>query len=331
MATIKEVAKRAGVSFKTVSRVLNGYPNVSEKTRVKVLKAVKELDYRPNVAARSMRTGYTRSIGFITDEIATQPHAGNIIRGAQRAAWLNDYILFVVNTEQDPEIEKHAINMMLERRVDAIIYAAWYHRAVDPPQELYKIPCVLVDCFVPDKSITSVVPDEVQGGRDATEQLLSKGHRRIGFINNEEPIPATFGRLEGYKQALEAHSIPYDDSLVLSAKGDSTNGYDVMSEFLNLADPPSGVFCFNDLIAMGAYDAIRERGMKIPDDIAIIGFDNLELIAANVYPALTTMQLPHFEMGQWAIEYLFKNRDNFGHLSPIHHVIECPLVSRNSI
>lgn len=331
MATIKEVAEHAGVSFKTVSRVLNDDPNVAPKTRAKVLQAIKALDYRPNVVARAMRTGKSRIIGFITDEIATQPHAGNIIRGAQREAWRNEYILFVVNTEQDPKMETQAINMMLERQVDAIIYAAWYHRAVEPPEAINKVPCVLVDCFVKDRSITSVVPDEVQGGREATEQLLANGHRRVAFINNVDPVPATIGRLEGYKQALATYNIGYDDSLVVAANSDSSNGYDMASELLDLAEPPTGIFCFNDQTAMGAYDAIKERGLRIPHDIAIIGFDNLELIAASVYPALTTMQLPHFEMGQWAIKYLLDNENKFDHITPIQEMIDCPLVNRQSI
>ena len=330
MATIKEVAEYAGVSFKTVSRVLNDSPNVAPQTRVKVLEAVEVLGYRPHVAARSMRTGKTNIIGFITDEIATQPHAGNIIRGAQQEAWQHEKLLFMVNTEQDPKMEKQAIQLMLEHRVDAIIYAAWYHRPVKPPPEIYDVPSVLVDCFVEDKSITSVVPDEVRGGREATEELLTKGHRRVGFINNEDSIPATAGRLLGYKQALAAYDIAYDENLVFTTRGDSINGYDCTMALLGQTEPPTAIFCFNDQLAMGAYDAIKELGLRIRKDIAIVGFDNMELIAASLYPSLTTMQLPHYEMGQWAVRYLIENEHNFDNLQPSHNLIECPLVRRES-
>ena len=331
MSTIKKVAEHAGVSFKTVSRVINNSPNVSEATRNKVLQAMDELDYRPNIAARSMRTGNTRTIGFITDEIATQPHAGNIIRGAQRAAWQRDHVLLIVNTESNPDLEQHAIDMMFERRVDAIIYAAWYHQVVQPPRELYDIPAVLVDCFVDDFSLSSVVPDEIRGGRDATELLLSKGHRRVGFINNEHDIPAKVGRLAGYKEALQNYDIPFEPSLVVQAKSDSSDGYDKVNVLLDLPDPPTGVFCFNDSVAMGAYDAIKERGLRTPDDIAIVGFDNLEVIAAHLYPKLTTLQLPHFEMGKWAIDYLLDEKHDLHRLPNIQHKIECPLILRDSV
>ena len=331
MATIKEVAEYAGVSFKTVSRVLNDSPNVSLETRARVLEAIDKLGYRPNVAARSMRTGKTNIIGFITDEIATQPHAGNIIRGAQQEAWHHEKLLFMVNTEQDPKMEQQAMQMLLEHRVDAIIYAAWYHRPVQPPPELYDVPSVLVDCFVEDKSITSVVPDEVRGGREATLELLEKGHQRVGFINNEDPIlPAAVMRLEGYKQALASHNIPFDDNLVVTALSDSTNGYDCAMQLLQLPEPPTALFCFNDQMAMGAYDAIKALGLKIREDIAIVGFDNLEIIAASLYPSLTTMQLPHYEMGQWAVRYLLENQHHFDELEPTHNLIECPLVRRES-
>lgn len=331
MATIKEVADYAGVSFKTVSRVLNDSPNVSPKTRAKVLEAIEKLGYRPNVAARSMRTGKSQVIGFITDEIATQPHAGNIIRGAQREAWQHEKLLFVVNTEQDPKIEEQAIRMMLERQVDAIIYAAWYHRRIEPLSALYDVPSVLVDCFVEDKSITSVVPDEVRGGREATLELIAQGHRRIGFINNEDPdLPAAVMRLEGYKQALATHNLLFDDNLIVTAPSDSSDGYNCAMELLQREHPPTALFCFNDQMAMGAYDAIKELGLKIRNDIAIVGFDNLEIIAASLYPTLTTMQLPHFEMGQWAVRYLMEHEHNFNKQKPIQHMIECPLIRRES-
>ena len=264
MTTLKEVAEHAGVSFKTVSRVANDSPNVAEKTRQKVLQSMRKLGYRPNLAARTMRTGKSQLIGFITDEIASEAHAGNVIRGAQRAAWEHEKLLFVVNTEQDPKIEKRAFQIMLERRVDAIIYGTWYHREVKPPPEIYEVPCVLVDCFVSDNSITSVVPDEIRGGREATTALLESGHQRVAFLNNIDPVPATFGRLEGYKQALENFNIPFDDNLYLQSKGDSRRAYEGGLQLLEQANPPTAIFCFNDQMAMGVYDAVKNNGLTYP-------------------------------------------------------------------
>ncbi len=330
MTTLKQVAEHAGVSFKTVSRVLNGDPNVSPDTRAKVQDSIKALDYRPNMAARSMRTGKSQIIGFITDEVATGPFAGNIIKGAQHEAWQHEKLLFVVNTESDPKIEQKAIAMMLERRVEGILYGTWYHREATPPAMLSEIPTVLVDCFVSDQSLPSVVPDEVRGGREATTALLEKGHRRIGFLNDGNPVPASKGRLMGYQQALANFGVVYDEALVVLGSGNASSGYDCALNLLQREDRPTAIFCFNDRMAMGAYDAIRKLGLRIPKDIAVIGFDNLEIIAAQLHPTLSSMQLPHYEMGQWAVRYLIDCADETGNLQPIQHYIECPLIERQS-
>lgn len=330
MTTLKQVAEHAGVSFKTVSRVLNRDPNVSPDTRAKVLDSIKALDYRPNMAARSMRTGKSNIIGFITDEVATGPFAGAIIKGAQHEAWQHEKLLFVVNTESDPKIEQKAVAMMLERRVEGILYGTWYHREVTPPAMLSEIPTVLVDCFVSDQSLPSVVPDEVRGGREAITTLLEKGHRRIGFLNDGNPVPASKGRLMGYQQALANFGVAFDESLVVLGSGNASGGYDCALELLQRDDRPTAIFCFNDRMAMGAYDAIRKLGLRIPKDIAVIGFDNQEIIAAQLHPTLSSMQLPHYEMGQWAVRYLIDCADETGNLQPIQHYIECPLIERQS-
>jgi LacI family transcriptional regulator len=196
---------------------------------------------------------------------------------------------------------------------------------------------VLLDCFVEDASLASVVPDEADGGYQATTYLIEHGHRRIGYINHVEDIPAQRLRLQGYRSALEAHGIPFDAELVVERYSEPKGGYDGMMTLLNLPNPPSAVFCFNDRSAMGAYDAIRQRGLRIPQDIAVIGFDNQELIAANLYPGLTTMQLPHYEMGIWAVEYLLSELDAAGkdeaaaERSPPQVLLKCPLVVRDSV
>lgn len=332
MATIKQVANRAGVSFKTVSRVLNNDPNVANATRERVLRAIEELDYRPNLAARHMRTGRSQIIGFITDEIATTPFAVNIVKGAQHQAWLNDKMLLVMNTERDPEIEARAIRMMLERRVEGIIYATMYHRVVTPPDIIREVPTVLLDCYCEDRSLPSVVPDEVYGGCVATEVLIKNGHRRIAFVNVdfERHYPAAAGRLEGYRQTLEAHGIPFDEALVLYGNTMADQGYKHTLTLMNLPEPPTALFCGTDRTAMGAYDALKELGLCIPDDIAVIGFDNQELIAAYLRPALSTMALPHYEMGEWAVHQLMEHPQDPLE-NPVQAKIACPYVERKSV
>jgi LacI family transcriptional regulator len=335
--TIHDIARHAGVGVGTVSRVLNGHPSVSAGTETNVRKAIEELGYRPAVAAQTLRTRRSNVIGFITDEIATSPHAGQIMRGAQEAAWQGGKILFLVNTQWDSELERAAIEMMIDRQVDGLIYATMYHRLVTPPDAIKLLSTVLLDCFTEDASLPSVVPDEFDGAYQAVKLLIERGHRRIGFINHTNPIPAQCLRMQGYRAALEANGIVFDADLVIERYSEPKGGYDGMKILLNLPQPPSAVFCFNDRLAMGAYDAIRQQGLRIPQDIAVIGFDNQELIAANLYPGLTTMQLPHYEMGIWAVEYLlagFGATDGYDATAVRalpQVLLKCPLVLRDSV
>jgi LacI family transcriptional regulator len=217
MATIYDVAELAGVSPKTVSRVLNDEPYVRDKLRRRVLQAMEELEYRPKFSARQMRTQKSEAIALITDEIAITPYAVGIIHGAFKEAWNHHKLLLIVNSERDAEIEKDFIKMMLERQVEGIIYATMAHRQAVLPQALQEIPTVLVNCFDADRSLFSVVPDEVQGGYTATKLLLTKGHRRVGFINDPDENPGAGGRLQGYKKALQEFAIPFDPDLYAQA------------------------------------------------------------------------------------------------------------------
>lgn len=326
-----DVADSAGVSQTTVSFVLNGRDDISisDETKDRVWAAARDLGYRPNAMARSLRFSQSQLIGLVSDEIASTPHAVQIVLGAQDAAWENDRFLLMVNTGGNQSIKDAAVPMMLEHRVDSIIYATMYHRVVNPPPEVREVPCVLLDCYVADRSLPSVVPDERQGGRTAVDTLLQRGHRRIGFVNNIDTIPATAGRLAGYREALAAYGVLFDDSLVRRALSDSSGGYAGTMELMQLAEPPTAIFCFNDRMAMGAYDALRKLGRSIPDDVAVIGFDDEELIAAHLYPPLTTVKLPHYEMGRWAVNFLMQYAGTTP--PPIQHVIECPLVTRASV
>ena len=330
--TIGDVARLAGVSPTTVSFVLNDVAgsHISEPTRTRVRASVRELRYRPNATARLLRTDQSYTIGFVTDEIASTPFAGDVIKGAQEAAWEAGKILMIVNTGENREIEESAVGMMLERRVEGIIFAAMYHRAVEPPADSREVPTVLLNCYSEDGTWASVVPDEVSGGRTATEVLLGKGHERVGFINLPPGIPAAVGRLQGYKRALEARGLPFDDSLVRNGDGTARSGYRLAAGLIRAPDPPTAIFCGNDPMAMRGYEALKERGLRIPEDVAVVGFDNQELIAAHLRPALSTVALPHHEMGRWAVEYLI-DRAARGVTPPARHAIGCPYVGRESV
>ncbi len=330
--TMTDVAKLAGVSQTTVSFVVNNIPDkgIPEDTRQRILDAVKELGYRPNAFAKNLRSQHSHIIGLLTDEILISPHAGKIIQGAQNAAKAAGKIILLSNTEGDPELENAELETMLEHQVDGLIYATMFHRVLNPPEALSEIPAVLLDCYDAGRTLPSVVPDEVHGGLTATAHLLEKGHRRIGFINNVTDVPSVRGRLDGYRQALQTHDIPFRETLVRSGNSTAENGYHSTKQLMQSEFRPTALFCYNDQIAMGAYDALRELGLSIPDDVAVMGFDNQELIAPYLRPPLSTMQLPHYEMGQWAIEHLLQLIGPKGNNEPVQHTLKCRYIERLS-
>ncbi len=326
---MNDVAKLAQVSRTTVSFVINNSPEAKAipiETQKKVWEAVRELGYRPNITAQNLRAQRSNTIGFISDEVATTPYAGQLIQGAQDAAWERGMILLLVNTGKDPEMEQAAIDTMLGRRVDGIIYAAMYHQEVTPSPHIYEAPTVLLDCYTSDHSLSSVVPDEKLGGKTATETLLNKGHRRIALVNTSDNIPAREGRAEGYRAALEEHNLDYDPALIREVASDTQDAYHATLQLMDLSDPPTAIFCFNDQIAMDTYDALRRLNLSIPDDVAVIGFDNQEIISTHLYPPLTTVQLPHYEMGKWAVNKLLSSDTTIE-----HHLMTCPLIERRSV
>ncbi len=334
--TMQDVARLAGVSQTTVSFVLNDAPyaaNIPEETKERIRAAVQTLAYRPNAAAQLLRTRASNSIGFITDAVATHPWSGALIAGAQQTAWERGNVLLIVNTGGDPAVAETAVEMMLERRVSGIIYAAIYPYEVDPPAALSEVPSVLVDCYCADRSLPSVVPDEEGGGWAATDFLLRKGHRRIAFINVHPSLAAAEGRLAGYQRALATYGVPFDATLVRysSETNNADDGYRCANKLLALPKLPTALFCAGDHMAMGAYDAIKERGYRIPADIAVMGFDDHQIISRHLRPALSTVALPYYAMAQWAIEYLVHEQDAAPSAQPVQHRLPCPLVVRDSV
>lgn len=330
--SIRDVAERAGVSVTTVSHVLNDAPGkrISKDTRGRVRTAAHELGYQPNGVARSLRLQRSHILALVSDEIATTPHAGQIILGAQEAASRHGWLLMLVNSGGDPETETAEIRALQQRQVDGFLYATMYHREVDLPEELRDSPTVLLDARSSDVAVPSVAPDEVAGGRVATQVLLDHGHRRVGLVLNLDDIPATRGRLAGYRQALADAAIAFDESLVVQAQSETEGGLTAARALLDRPDPPTAIFSFNDRMAMGVYHAAAERGLRIPEDLSVVGFDNQELIADGLRPGLTTVALPHYEMGAWAVEALIRRIDS-PEAEPEQVLLPCPLVVRDSV
>jgi LacI family transcriptional regulator len=330
---IRDVAAHAGVSVTTVSHVLNDVPGkrISAATRDRVRRAAEQLGYAPNGVARSLRLQRSQMIGLVSDEIATTPYAGLIILGAQEAASKHGWLLMLVNTGVDVAFEAAEIQALRQRQVDGFLYARMYHQVVTLPPSLAGVPTVLLDARSADLSIPSAVPDEETGGRTATRELIRHGHTRIAFLNNIDDIPATRGRLAGYRAALDEAGIGFDGRWVVTDSSDTDGGLRAARQVLAGPDRPTALFCFNDRMAMGAYHAAAERGLRIPDDLSVIGFDNQEIIADGLRPRLTTLALPHYEMGAWAVETLIRHIEGLEREGPDNVTLECPLVVRDSV
>ncbi|WP_309106075.1 LacI family DNA-binding transcriptional regulator [Arthrobacter sp.] len=338
--TMNDVANHAGVSRTTVSFVLNNRStaNISEETRKRIIESVQELGYRPNAGARALASQRSDWYGLVT-EIVTAPFAVNVIKGAQDQAWLDRRFLLIAPSDQADAVgpnqgmEDAAIEKLLEQRVEGLLYAATFHRGVHVPKSAHEVPTVLINCFDADGKLPSIVPDERAGGRVAVERLLVAGHRRIGVINLDPQIPAAVGRLEGARDALAGAGLELDPELVVSGYATADGGYEAACEILDRYpkdERPTALFCLNDRMAMGAYDAIKERGLTIPGDIAVIGFDNQELIAAYLRPKLTTVALPFEKMGALGVRTLAALTAG----QPItadQQLVDCPLLERSSV
>ncbi|MFT8987468.1 MAG: LacI family DNA-binding transcriptional regulator [Bifidobacterium psychraerophilum] len=326
--TLKDVAELAGVSVSTVSLVMNEKKDarIAVKTQERVNRAIRELHYRPNALAQNLVTGTSKFIGLLTDSIATTPFAGQIIHGAQDRAWKQGYVLLIVNTEGNEDIERQAIRMFLEYKVHGILYSTWYHHEITLPQSLKDMNTVLVNCYSDTENLISVVPDEFNGGRTAAKMLLERGHRRVAFINTTVESPARTGRLAGYRRALAEQGIAEDPSLIVDAEPTQEGGRAV-AEVIR-ASGATGVCCHNDRVAMGLYDALRNRGIMVPSDISVVGFDDQEVIAAHMLPPLSTVALPHYELGASGVDAVLAPPV---HLDDHRVLIACPAVHRESI
>ncbi|MBT1173313.1 LacI family DNA-binding transcriptional regulator [Bifidobacterium amazonense] len=330
--TLKDVAAAAGTSVSTVSLVMNHKPGarIGKDARARVLKAIDELGYRPNTLAQGLARGRSNFIGLVADSIATTPFAGQIIHGAQEEAWKRGYVLLIANTEGDRDLERRAIEEFMEHNVSGVIYSTWYHHEITMPPELTQVTTVLVNCSDPNSEVTAVVPDEFRGGKAAAQMLIDAGHRRIAFVNSTSISPARTGRRAGYLAALEEAGIPADESLMFDTMPYQEGGMRIAEQVVQTG--ATGVCCHNDRVAMGLYDALRDRGLRIPDDLSVVGFDNQEVIAAHMSPPLSTVQLPHYELGVVGVKMLLEDvesPDRAGFSRTIR--IDCPPVMRDSI
>ncbi len=329
--TMADVAREAGFSRTTVSFVLNDRAHVAipAPTRKRILDVATQLGYRPNAAARGLARQRSGWFGLVT-EIVTSPLAVEVIRGAQQRAWTDERFLLIAPSDDEVQMEAAAIEKLLEQRVEGLIIAATWHRAVVVPPNAYDVPCVLVNCFDANGTLPSVVPDEFGGGRAAAQVLLDAGHENIGHVTLEPGIPAQIGRLRGFRATLADAGVTLNDDLIVAGDGSTESGYLGAAELLDRDDRPTAIFCGNDRMAMGAYDAAKERGLRIPEDLSIVGFDDQQFLADSLRPGLTTVALPFQEMGASGVSMLTSLTAG----RPIENPrleIDCPLHLRSSV
>ncbi|MEP7370301.1 MAG: LacI family DNA-binding transcriptional regulator, partial [Dermatophilaceae bacterium] len=298
--TMADVGRLAGVSATTVSFVINDSPGevIRPTTRQRVLDAVDELGYRPNRAAQGLRTRRTSTIGFITDEVAVESFVGQIITGAHDVAWSHGSVLLVINTMRSRAVMRATLDNLADRQVDSIIFASASTRRVTLPPDEGRAPTVLVNCFAAGGAIPCVLPDEVGGGRNAVRILLDAGHTRIAYLTGVPGAWATRARLRGFREELRSAGIDPADQVVSVGNYQADSGYELTLELLAKPNRPTGILCGNDRMAVGALMALREKGVDVPAEMSLVGYDDHDQLVARVSPAITNVRLPFYEMGR---------------------------------
>lgn len=328
--TMMDVAARAGVSQATVSLVLNGSPGarLADATKKRVREAAEDLGYRLPRRERKKTPASDRLIVFVADEMTTDPWTPLIFEGAREKALEYGVTMTMAVLRGEDDLENQLIDQMSQQPRLGLIYATMLTRLAEPPSIFFENPAVLVNCYDARRQLPSILPGELLAGRTATEHLLQQGRKRVALINGQEGIDASRDRLRGYRQALTSADIPFDPELVYPGNWEPSAGYEGTRTLMALDNPPDGIFCANDMMAVGCYDALKEMGLRIPEDVAVVGFDDRE-IAQFMRPPLTTLVLPHYEMGALAAELLL---DIAGGLQTGHDQIkvECALVQRGS-
>ncbi|MGW4644284.1 LacI family DNA-binding transcriptional regulator [Sphaerisporangium sp. NPDC004334] len=341
--TLADVAKAAGVSRPTASLVLSGRGRelrISQDVEQRVLKAADELQYRPNIVSVGLRTGTSRTIGFVSDTVATSRLAGDMIKGALEAARDRGFMLFIGETEGDAELERLLLQAMHDRQVDGLILASMFTRTIKVPKGITASPVVLLNAVPKGPAVLpAVLPHEVEAGRLAARVLLDAGHRDgiylIGVGPGLRNVPsesvAALERLVGIREALGEAGVKVAGARTCF-DWQPEYGLAATRDLLETVRPRA-LICFNDRIAMGAYQALDDFGLKVPADVSVVSFDD-HPIASWMRPGLTTVALPHYELGRKAVDVLFTEmgRDPAepGAAGEVHRV-PMPVRSRDSV
>lgn len=342
MPTIYDVAKKAGVSPKTVSRVLNSDAPVGENTRLVVEKAIDDLGYVPSSAARMMRSNKSGLIGLITGAISAGSEPAEpsglpdlyIVQGIQSVIRASKKTLMIADTGGSADRVTELMQTFLEHRVEGLIYATDHHQIVQLPIKINR-PLVLANCQ-DNAHTTAVIPNDERGQYDLVSEVIKAGHTRIAYLTLTADATATSLRTRGYKKALREADIEFDQKLVVMSFIDQAEGasqflWDVIDRLLSLEDPPTVLCCGNDVMALRAFGILRSRGIRVPEDISVAGYDNYRAIAETLYPPLTTVELPYWAIGAKAGQLLLDQIDNKDCMSESPYLVGGPVHWRSSV
>ena len=340
MITLKEIAEKCSVSITTVSNILNGKSNVSEKTKQRVLEVVKETGYRPNYMARGLRAAKTNSVGIIIDDL-TEFSSTGIIDGIMSYFDEHKYKAILENlrfyskwgtkwyhNKGYEDSVQQAIDEFVSIKVDGIIYVAGHARCISCIPENLDIPLVISYAFTEQPGFSSVEFDDIQAACDMTNNLIKNGHKKIAVIAGSEKNIHTTRRLEGYHKALSENNLE-DPELLKYANWDRQSGYEAAKELLSNSDC-TAVICFNDLMAAAVYDYLDEKGLTPGKDISVAGFDN-RTMSQFLKPALTTVEIPLFEIGRKSAELILNQIASPDDFETQRSFVECKIIERDSV
>lgn len=323
--TIYDVAREAGVSMATVSRVVNGNPNVKPSTRKKVLETIERLGYRPNAVARGLASKKTTTVGVIIPDISSLFYA-ELTRGIEDIANMYKYNIILTNSDQNLDKEIQLVNTLLEKQVDGLLFLG--SRITEEHLQVFKTshaPIVLSATRDPEEKLPSVNIDHKQAAIDAVNFLITRGHKRIGYITGPLEAPLTGQlRLEGYRQALEEHGLSFDQQLIVQGDFRYESGYKATEFLASLENPPTAVLALSDEMAIGALNYYKDNGIHVPEEVEIISFDNTRL-TTMVRPQLTSVVQPMYDIGAVSMRLLTKymNKEKVeDHLVILPHRIE---------
>ncbi|MGL4192140.1 MAG: substrate-binding domain-containing protein [Vibrio sp.] len=330
MATMKDIARLAGVSTSTVSHVINQSRFVSDEIAERVNNAAQQLNYAPSALARSLKMNCTKTIGMLVTT-STNPFFGEVVKGVERSCYQQGYNLILCNTEGDQQRMQASINALLQKRVDGLLLmcSSVEGERLEMFERYPDIPVVVMDwgpmLFASDK----IQDNSLQGGYMATKYLMECGHRTIGCVTGPLVRHQAQMRYEGYKRALTDAGITINPDWIVEADFECTGGYQAFEKLCQRGTLPSALFVCNDMMAMGVIQAAHHRGMQIPDDLSLIGYDDIH-IAKFMSPALTTIHQPKYRLGQAAIDTLLHRLQN-PHAAPQVVQLEPTLVERSSV